>query len=112
MCTQPRQDDFLLIKSEMRAALDAIRAEGADNWFYWYSEAQYAALSGNADAAVRQLQIAVDKGYVSVVMIEPLFDLLKNDERYLAIRQVALERANEERAKLGLSPYRPIMASN
>ena len=109
---EDRQDEFLLIKKEMRATLDAIRAAGADNWYYWYSEAQYAALDADADAAIGHLKLALDKGFVSVTMSEPLFDLLEDDERYQSIVRAALERANEERAKLGMGPYRPIMASN
>jgi len=109
---EEKTEEFELILNAMSDALDAQRAIGTDNWYFWYCKAQYAALSGNADAAIGHLQLALDKGFVSVVIIEPLFDLLKDDERFQAIRRDALARADKERAKLGMDPYRPILASN
>jgi TolB-like protein len=107
-----RQEEFGIITGHLRKVLDDASAAGQENWYHWYSRAQYAALTGDHDEAIEHLERALDTGFVSVLFIEPLFDLLREDARFLDIEARALARANEEREKLGLGPYRPAMASN
>jgi tetratricopeptide (TPR) repeat protein len=107
-----RHDEFQILADEMKRVLDIAREAGYDNWYHWYCQAHYAALIGETDAAIEHLQRALDNGFVSVLFIEPLFTLLKDDPRLREIEAKALARANEERTKLGLAPYRPIASTN
>jgi TolB-like protein/Tfp pilus assembly protein PilF len=101
-----------LLVDRMRFVLDTQGARGSDNWIFWYSEAQYAALSGDEDAAIGHLQTAFDKGFVAVDIFDPVFDSFRNDERFVAIESNLLSRANEERLKLGLGAYEPPIQFN
>jgi len=107
-----REAEFRLLMDEMRAVLDFERAAGGDNWYYWYCEAQYAVLDGDAAAATRMLQHAIDRGFASVVYPEPLFDLLDADVGFETVMAAAVARGNEERVELGLEPWRPIAPTN
>jgi len=107
-----RTDEVQILTTEMKRVLDEQRRAGIDNWYHWYSQAQYAALIGETDTAIEHLQRARDTGYVSVFFIEPLFSLLADEPRFIEIEAAALAVANEERAKLGLGPYRPIATTN
>jgi TolB-like protein/Tfp pilus assembly protein PilF len=103
------RDESQLIVEKMRWVLDEKRVRGSDNWIFWHSEAQYATLSGDAEAAIANLEKAIEKGMVSVGIFEPQFDSIRSDKRFAAIEAELLSRANKERAKLGMSPYEPPM---
>jgi TolB-like protein/Tfp pilus assembly protein PilF len=103
------RDESQLIVEKMRWVLDQKRVRGSDNWIFWHSEAQYATLSGDAEAAIANLEKAIEKGMVSVGIFEPQFDSIRSDKRFAAIEAELLSRANKERAKLGMSPYEPPM---
>jgi len=105
-------DESRLLIETMRSVLEEQRARGSDNWVQWYSRAQYAVLTGDESAAIEHLQTVLDKGFVGVEMLDPVMDSLRNDERFVAIEAAALERANEERAKLGMGPYEPPIQFN
>jgi hypothetical protein len=99
------EEESRLLFETMRSVLDTQGARGSDSWIYWSSEAQYEALSGNSDAAIAHLQTMLDRGLVAVTILDPAFDTIRDDERFVAIEAAALRRANEERMKLGMSPY-------
>jgi len=107
-----REAEFRLLIDEMRAVLDRARVWGSDNWINWLGEAQYAALTGDAEAAVDYVRRAADKGFATVVVDEPLFDPLDGDTRFQAVVAAVVTRGNAERADLGLEPYRPIAPTN
>jgi len=69
-------------------------------------------LTGDESAAIEHLQTALDRGFVGVQMPDPVLDSVRNDERFVAIEVAALQRANEERAKLGIDPYEPPIQFN
>ena len=96
----------------MRSVLDEQGARGSDSWIYWYSEAQYAAISGDEDAAIAHLQTALEKGMTGVSIFDPVFDTMRSDSRFVAIEDETLNRTNEERLKLGLGPYEPPIQFN
>lgn len=99
--------EYQLLLEAMRSVLEEQQARGSDNWIYWYSQAQHSALKGDHDAAIDHLQTSVDKGYVSVVVSDPVFDALAGNGRFVTIESNIVARANQERAKLGMGPYEP-----
>lgn len=105
-------DEYQLLVDEMKLTLDLQRAIGIDNWIHWYSQAQYATLVGDIDSAIAHLQRALDSGFVSVLFVEPLFQLLAVDPRFREIENAARARANAERVKLGMDPYQPVSESD
>jgi len=109
---EQRDDDVKLLLDEMKRVLDQQRSMGVDNFIHWNSQAQYAVLTGDIDAAIEHLRHANDDGYVAAFRFDTLFQLIADDDRFKAIEAASLARANEERAKLGLEPYRPTLAAN
>jgi len=105
-------DESRFLVETMSSALEEQRARGSDSWVHWISQAQYAALNGDPDTAMAHLQTMLDKGFVGVSIVDPVFDPIRNDERFVAVEAAALERANEERAKLGMGPYEPPIQFN
>ena len=102
-------EEFDTTIQAMQSVLETQRARGSDTWVHWMSQAEYAALTGDVEAAVGHLQTALNKGYSSVVPPLRAFDLLEDDPRFQAILATSLERANQERAELGMGPYeRPL----
>jgi hypothetical protein len=104
-----RQEEFELLLERMEAVLAEEEANKGFNWYFWYSKSQYAALTGNAEAATSYMQEAYDAGLTAVVFIEPLFGLLDEDAAFQAVKAKIIERGNRERADLGLDPYRPVL---
>jgi len=110
---QGKEVDFDRVIEEMGKALSEHRVAGGDSRFYWYNEAEYAALTGDVDDVLKQMQQAVASGYVSThAFTSPIFDSIREDPRFQNIEQQVLTRVDEERAKLGMEPYRPFAATD
>ena len=110
---QGREADFHRLVEEVGNGLSEQRADGGDNRFYWYSEAEYAALTGDVDGVLKQMQRAVASGYISThAFTSPIFDSVREDPRFQDIEQQIFARVDEERAKLGMDPYRPFAATD
>ena len=102
-----------IIKQEMGEELSEQRTTGMDNRFHWFSQTQYAALTGDVDDVLKQMQRAVASGYVSTTAFSsPIFDSVREDPRFQDIEQQIMARVDEERAKLGMDPYRPFVATD
>jgi TolB-like protein/Flp pilus assembly protein TadD len=104
-----RVDEYKRVLAEMKAALDTQRASGMDNQAHWWSQAQYAVLTGDLDKGAMYLERAFDSGATRVFGFEPLWDLAADDARFVAIFEKIIARGNAERAKLGLEPFRPLL---
>lgn len=100
-------EEFENLAGAMKSALDSKSATGSDNWVFWISQAQNDILRGDADGAIEHLQAALDRGYAGVARPGAVFGMIEQDERYQSFAATALERANQERAKLGMGPYEP-----
>jgi hypothetical protein len=97
----------------MGKALADQRAAGIDNRYQWYSQAEYVALTGELDKVLEQMRHAVASGHVSTYAFSaPIFDSIREDSRFQEIEQQVLTRVDEERAKLGMEPYRPFVATD
>ena len=104
---------FHRLIEEMSKEFSEQRAAGFDNRYYWFSQAQYAALTSDVDEVLKQMQRAVASGYVSTAAFaSPIFDSVREDPRFQNIEQQVLTRVDEERAKLGMEPYRPFAATD
>ncbi len=110
---QGKEAGFHRLLEEMGEDLSEQRATGIDNRYHWFSQAQYAALTGDLDEVLKQMQRAVASGYVSTyAFASPIFDSVREDPRFQNIEQQVLTRVDEERAKLGMEPYRPFAATD
>ena len=107
-----RHDDYQMLMDELERVLSFQVDQGIDVWWLWYCRAQQAALLGNNTAATAHLQRALDDGLASVIFIEPLFDLMADDEAFQAVVSQMIERGNVERDKLGWAGYQPIAITN
>jgi len=98
-------EEFDATIETMQSVLETQRARGSDTWVHWVSQAEYAALTGDVEAAVAHLQTALDKGFSSVEPPLRAFNSLEDDPAFQTILATSLERANQERAELGMGPY-------
>ena len=82
------------------------------NWVYLMGEARHAALTGDDDLALSKLRESVENGFRILLELDlPLYDHLREDERFRSIAADLLRLVNDERAKVDLPPYRPISAT-
>ncbi|NOR19295.1 MAG: hypothetical protein GQ538_04315 [Xanthomonadales bacterium] len=98
-----QQDKFEDAMSSFKAALDAQIAEGANNWVLTQSEAFYAMLSNDHEAAITLLEKAFQQGlYIDTVAETawPVFKPLDGDPRYEAAKATMLVRWNAEMEKI------------
>ncbi len=110
---QGNEISFHRLTKEMGEQLSEQQTAGLDNRFHWYDQAEYAALTGGVDDVLKQMQRTVASGYVSTAAFtSPIFDSIRHDPRFQVIEQQVLTRVDEERAKLGMEPYRPFAATD
>ncbi len=97
------------VLDEMRRILDIGAAKGHDNWVPRYSEAEYAALTGDVEKALTMLRAAIDSGYRYVEGLSlPTFELIRDDQRFVDLKEELVAIRDAQRAELGLGPYRPL----
>ena len=87
----------------IRAALDSQLAEGADNWPLSVSQAQYAMLVDDHDAAVGFLEAAFEQGFYLDTTNEvdfPIFKALDGNPRYESAKATMVARLEEELRKM------------
>ncbi|NCF74689.1 MAG: adenylyl cyclase [Gammaproteobacteria bacterium] len=78
-----------------------------------YQAAELAALTGQEDEVISLARKIVDKNAVGVDFFgDPIFDRFKDHAEFQNLNATLLQRANDERAKLGLEPYQAPIASN
>jgi len=106
-------DEFRSLVKAMVASANEARAAGKDNADWWYFEAEMAALTASDDEALQHVRKIVDNGGVGVnYFISPVFDRLQTNAGFQRLNATLLQRANSERAKLGLDPYLPLISKN
>jgi hypothetical protein len=72
-----------------------------------------AALTGKDEEALEHMQGIVDNGLVDVLLFDsPIYARFYDNPKFQKLRATVIKRANDERAKLGLDPYLPMMANN
>jgi hypothetical protein len=84
----------------------------ARNWVYSNAVARQAALTGDDDLALAKLRQSVEDGLRILIELDlPLYDHLREDDRFKSIVNDLLQAVNDERAKVDLPPYRPLSAT-
>ncbi len=103
-----RFDDALLL---VENAMSNLSGQGIDNWVFMVENAKHLALAGKYDAAITQLEHAVDRGfqgYAPIAKFIPMFEPLSDDPRFVAAEAQMIEGINVERRALGLEPVDPL----
>ena len=84
----------------------------ARNWVYSNAVARQAALTGDDELALAKLRQSVEDGLRILIELDlPLYNHLREDDRFKAIADDLLRAVNDERAKVDLPPYRPLSAT-
>jgi TolB-like protein/Tfp pilus assembly protein PilF len=97
----------------MRDAIDVDRAKGGDNYFQDFDDALYFALTGDEEATIAALETALDNGFGAAAALDSyIFEGFRGDAEFEALRKRLADRVDDERAKLGMPPYRPISSIN
>jgi len=87
----------------LQSSLDAQLSEGANNWVLSWSQAHYAVLAGDYDAAIGLLEKSFQKGgYLDTEnkTAWPVFKPLNGDPRYETAKAVMNARLEEELEKM------------
>jgi TolB-like protein/Tfp pilus assembly protein PilF len=80
-----------------------------NNWARSVSVAQHAALSGDDEAALAELQYAIENGLRAIMVFEdPIFSGLAERPEYRALRSKLIALVDQQRAAMGMAPYRPL----
>ena len=98
-----RNDEADAVTERARGFLDSQRTNGADNLFFWFSDAEFAAMTGDRARMLTSLRNAIDTGYIDVLgCATPAFEAFRGDARFIELESEMIRRANEEKRKLAL----------
>jgi hypothetical protein len=68
-----------------------------------------AALTGTDEEVLTQVQRLIDNNGVGVRLFDtPMYDRMAENAEFQRLDAILVKRANDERAKLGLDPYRAL----
>ena len=92
-----------LVLAETREILSTQAEHGANNMFYWWNKAEYAALTGDVDAMLSSLRRTIDTGlFATSGFYSAPFNPYREDARFIELEQEAIRRANAHRRELGM----------
>ena len=101
------EEGYRRLLDHIRYVLDLQAATDSDNWFYHFSRAQLAALSGDVDGTLEALRAAHAHGIMLANHLEmPMFDGLRDTPGFAEVEAAIDRRIDAERATLGMPPYR------
>lgn len=83
---------------------------GLDNFYFRQGRAEYLALAGNYEAALDELEVAVEQGFMTypdLATKHAVFTPMRGWPRLAAIEAAMVENINRERTELGLDPIDP-----
>lgn len=91
------------VLTEIQELLDAQVRNGADNLFFHYNAAEYAALIGDVDVMLANLRKAIDSGIIDIGgFYTAPFNRYRGDPRFIELEEESIRLANAERRKLGM----------
>jgi TolB-like protein/Tfp pilus assembly protein PilF len=98
-----RGEEAQRVLSETKEILDKQAEYGANNMYYWWNKAEYAALTGDVETMLGSLRKTIDTGlYGTAGFYSVAFNRYRGDARFIELEREAIRRANEERKKLGM----------
>ena len=98
-----------MLVAESGKIVEAFGDDVQGNWVYTIATARQAAMTGDDEQALISLRQTLDNGGLLLLEIDaPYYDHLRNDERFQAIRAELAQKVDEQRAILGMPPYRPV----
>jgi TolB-like protein len=98
-----RDEEAERVLTEIRELLDAQLRNGADNLFFHFNAAEYAALTGDVDAMLTSLRKAIDYGIIDIGgFYNAPFNRYRGNPRFIELEQESIRLANVERRKLGM----------
>ena len=98
-----RSEEAEHILAEMQEILDTQADYGANNMFFWWNKAEYAALTGDVEAMLSSLRKTIATGlYPTAGFFSASFNPYRDDARFKELEQEAIQRAKQERRKLGM----------
>jgi len=91
------------VLTEIQELLDAQVRNGADNLFFHYNAAEYAALIGDVDVMLANLRKAIDSGIIDIGgFYTAPFNRYRGNPRFIKLEEESIRLANAERRKLGM----------
>jgi TolB-like protein/Tfp pilus assembly protein PilF len=108
-----RETDFKILTDALEESV-ARRAVARDKSFgALINSINLAALTGTDEEVLTQVQRLIDNNGIGVDVFDaPIFDRMKGNAEFQKLNAILVERANRERAKLGLEPYQPALADS
>ncbi|HLF29676.1 MAG TPA: hypothetical protein VI566_01460, partial [Xanthomonadales bacterium] len=100
-------EKFNEVMSRFQTSLDQQVENGADNWVLTWSSAHFALLAGDPQGAIALLGKAAEQGAIidsGLTGSWSVFNSLRGDPAFEAVKTRMLQHLNEERASLGLEP--------
>jgi TolB-like protein/Tfp pilus assembly protein PilF len=98
-----RSEDAQRVLAETREILDKQADYGANNLFYWWNVAEYAALTGDVDAMLDYLHKTIDMGlYSTSGFFTAPFNRYRDNAEFIELERESMRRANAERRKLDM----------
>ena len=98
-----RGEDAQRVLAETREILERQADYGANNLFYWWNMAEYAALTGDVDAMLGYLHKTIDMGlYSTSGFFTAPFNRHRDNAEFIELERESMRRANAERRKLDM----------
>jgi TolB-like protein/Tfp pilus assembly protein PilF len=98
-----RVEEAERVLADIREILGKQADYGANNMFYWWNKAEYAALTGDVEAMLSSMRRTIDTGLVCTAgFYTAPFNRYRNDARFKELEDEVIRRANAERRKLGM----------
>jgi len=91
-------------------AMSELSGQGIDQLVFYREYAKYYALADDPEAALEWLARSIDTGiqdYAPLATLEPSFESLRDDPRFLELEATMIDNINEDRTALGLAAIDP-----
>ena len=108
-----RTAEFQRVIEAMKVSIDAATASGVDSFPAWYSQLDYAGLTAGDEEFLDEIQKFVSHGVLSATGLDSaVFERVADTDRFKELDAIVRKRTDDERAKLGLDPYRSFAVTN
>jgi hypothetical protein len=103
------EETAAMLVAESGKTVETYGEDVQGNWVYTTATARHAAMTGDDEQALISMRQTLNNGGLLLLEIDaPFYDHLRDDERFQAIRADMAQKVDEQRAILGMPPYRPV----